>query len=84
MVFRLTLIKSKRMKSIDCIFRETLADGSFKIKSHVLVFTDEKGNEFSETFSEVYHNGRFESYQYDGEEFQFMQPMLEKIYSKKR
>ena len=72
------------MKSIDCIFRETLVDESFKIKSHVLVFIDEEGNEFSESFSEVYHNDKFESYQYDGEEFQFMQQMLEKIYSKKR
>lgn len=72
------------MKSIDCIFRETLVDGSFKIKGHVLVFIDDEGNQYSEPFSEVYHNGRFESYQYDGEEFQFMQPMLEKIYSKKK
>lgn len=72
------------MKSIDCTFRETLVEESFKIKSHVLVFIDEKGNEFSERFSEVYHNDKFESYQYDGEEFQFMQDMLEKIYSKKR
>ena len=72
------------MKSIDCIFRETLVVGSFKIKSHVLVFIDEKGNEFSDSFSEVYHNEKFESYQYDGEAFRFIQPMLEKIYSKKR
>ena len=50
----------------------------------MLVFIDDGGNEFSETFSEVYHNDQFESYQYDGEEFEFMQPMLEKIYSKKR
>lgn len=72
------------MKSIDCIFREALVDGHFKIKSYVLVFIDEKGNEFSESFSEVYHNEKFESYQYGGEEFQFVRPMLEKIYSKKR
>lgn len=72
------------MKSIDCIFRETLVDGQFKIKSHVLVFMDERGNKFSESFSEVYFDEKFESYQYDGEEFRFMQPMLEKIYSKKR
>lgn len=71
------------MKCIDCIFRETLVDGSFKIKSRVLVFIDKDGNEFSESFSEVYHNEKFENYQYDGEEFQFMQQMLEKIYSKK-
>ena len=72
------------MKCIDCIFRETLVAGQFKIKSHVLVFIDGEGNRYSEPFSEVYHNDRFESYQYAGEEFQFMQPMLEKIYSKKR
>lgn len=72
------------MKSIDCIFRETLVDGCFKIKSHVLIFMDEEGNRYSDTFSEVYHNEKFESYQYDGEPFRFMQPMLEKIYSKKR
>lgn len=72
------------MKSIDRIFRETLVDGSFKIKSHVLVFIDGKGNEFSETFSEVYHNEKFEGYRYGGEEFRFMQTMLEKIYSKRR
>ena len=33
------------MKSIDCIFRETLVDGSFKIKGHVLVFIDGEGNQ---------------------------------------
>lgn len=69
---------------MDCIFRETLVDGSFKIKSHMLVFIDKDGDEFSESFSEVYRNEKFESYQYDGKEFQFMQQMLEKIYSKKR
>lgn len=71
------------MKSIDCIFRETLVDEPFKIKSYVLVFIDKDGNEFSESFSEVYRNDKFESYQYGGEEFHFMQAMLEKIYSKK-
>ncbi len=72
------------MKSIDCIFREALVDGSFKIKGYVLVFIDDEGNQYSEPFSEVYHNDQFESYQYDGEEFQSMQPMLEKIYSKRK
>lgn len=71
------------MRSIDYIFRETLVDGSFKIKSLVLVFIDGKGNEFSESFSEVYHNEKFESYQYDGEEFQFIQDILEAIYLNK-
>nr|DAG77612.1 MAG TPA: hypothetical protein [Bacteriophage sp.] len=58
------------MKSIDCIFRETLVDGSFKIKSHVLVFIDEKGNEFSETFSEVYQNKRIEKNKNEREKIQ--------------
>lgn len=51
------------MKAIDLIFRETLTDGQFEMKSHVLVFIDEA---YSDTFSEVRLNGRFEEYQYNG------------------
>lgn len=40
------------MKAIDLIFRETLTAGQFEMKSHVLVFIDEAGNEYSDTFSE--------------------------------
>lgn len=54
------------MKAIDLIFRETLTEGQFEMKSHVLVFIDEAGNEYSDTFSEVRCNGRFEEYQYNG------------------
>lgn len=54
------------MKAIDLIFRETMAEGQFEMKSHVLVFIDAAGNEYSDTFSEVRHNGRFEEYQYNG------------------
>lgn len=50
------------MKAIDLIFRETLTSGQFEMKSHVLVFIDEAGNEYSDTFSEVRHNGRFEGF----------------------
>lgn len=38
------------MKAIDLIFRETLTAGQFEMKSHVLVFIDEAGNEYSDTF----------------------------------
>ena len=61
------------MKAIDLIFRETLAEGQFEMKSHVLVFIDEAGNEYSDTFSEVRHNGRFEAYQYNGMVYGHMQ-----------
>lgn len=54
------------MKAIDLIFRETLTAGPFEIKNHILVFIDEAGNEYSDTFSEVRCNGRFEEYQYNG------------------
>lgn len=54
------------MKAIDLIFRETLTVGQFEMKSHVLVFIGEAGNEYSDTFSEVRRNGRFETYQYNG------------------
>nr|DAT68640.1 MAG TPA: hypothetical protein [Caudoviricetes sp.] len=68
------------MKAIDLIFRETMTEGQFEMKSHVLVFIDEAGNEYSDTFSEVRHNGRFEAYQYNGMEYQHMQDLLEAIF----
>lgn len=48
------------MKATDLIFGETLTPGQFGMKSHVLVFMDEAGNGYSDTFSEVRHSGRFE------------------------
>lgn len=42
------------MKAIDLIFRETLTEGRFEMKSHVLVFIDEVGDEFyNETAAKV-------------------------------
>lgn len=61
------------MRATDLIFRETLTEGQFEMKSHVLVFIDEAGNEYSDTFSEVRHNGRFEEYQYNGMGYEHMQ-----------
>ena len=71
------------MKAIDLIFRETLTEGKFEMKSHVLVFIDEAGNEYSDTFSEVRHNGRFEAYQYNGMGYQYMQDLMEAIFLNK-
>lgn len=53
------------------------------MKSHVLVFIDEAGNEYSDTFSEVRHNGRFEEYQYNGMGYEYMQNLLEAIFLNK-
>lgn len=71
------------MKAIDLIFRETLTIGQFEMKSHVLVFIDEAGNEYSDTFSEVRHNGRFEAYQYNGMCYEHMQNLMEAIFLNK-
>lgn len=71
------------MKAIDLIFWETLTAGQFEMKSHVLVFIDEAGNEYSDTFSEVRHNGRFEAYQYNGMGYQHMQDLMEAIFLNK-
>ena len=68
------------MKAIDLIFRETLTGGQFEMKSYVFVFIDEAGNEYSDTFSEVRHNGRFEAYQYHGMGYQYMQDLMEAIF----
>ena len=67
------------MKAIDLIFGE----GRFEMKSHTLVFIDEAGNEYSDTFSEVRHKGRFEAYQYNGMEYQRMQDLMEAIFLNK-
>ena len=71
------------MKAINCIFRETIKEGKFEMKSHVLVFIDEAGNEYSDTFSEVGHNGRFEAYQYKGMAYEHMQNFMEAIFLSK-
>lgn len=71
------------MKAIDLIFRETLTSGAFEMKSHVSVSVDEAGNGYSDTFSEVRHNGRFETYQYNGMEHEHMQNLSEAIFLNK-
>lgn len=71
------------MKAINCIFRETIKEGKLEMKSHVLVFIDEAGNEYSYTFSEVRHNGRFEAYQYKGMAYEHMQNLMEAIFLNK-
>ena len=71
------------MKAIDLIFRETLTAGQFEMKSHVLVFVDEAGNGYSDTFSEVRHSGRFEECQYTGMRYGYMPNLLEAIFLNK-
>lgn len=53
------------------------------MKSHVLVFIDEAGNEYSDTFSEVRRNGSFEAYQCNGMGYQHMQDLMEAIFLNK-
>lgn len=72
------------MKAINCIFIETIKEGKFEMKSHILVFLDDDGTEQSAPFAEVRHDGHFDSYQYEGVTYDFMQPMLEAIYNKRR
>lgn len=72
------------MKAIDCIFREAIKEGKFDMKSHILVFLDDNGTEQSALFTEVRFDGHFDSYQYEGITYDFMQHMLEAIYNKKR
>ena len=71
------------MKAIDLIFREMLTIGQFEMKSYVLVFIDEADNEYSDTFLEVRHSGRFETYQYNGMGYEHMQNLMEAIFLNK-
>lgn len=54
------------------------------MKSHILVFLDNNGTEQSAPFTQVRFDGHFDSYQFEGVSYNFMQPMLEAIYNKKR
>lgn len=71
------------MRAVDLIFRETLTAGQFGMKSHVSVFIDGAGNGYSDTFSEVRHNGRFEAYQYNGMVYGHMRNLMEAIFLNK-
>lgn len=54
------------------------------MKSPILIFLDDNGTEQSAPFTEVRFDGHFDSYQYEGVTYDFMQPMLDAIYNKKR
>lgn len=41
------------MRAIDLIFRETMTEGQFEMKSHVLVFIDEWDEFYNETVAKV-------------------------------
>lgn len=71
------------MKAINCIFRETIKEGKFEMKSHILVFLDDNGTEQSAPFTEVRFDGHFDSYQFEGVSYSSMQNLLEAIFLNK-
>lgn len=71
------------MKAINCIFRETIKECKFEMKSHILVFLDDNGTEQSAPFTEVRHDGHFDSYQFEGVSYSSMQNLLETIFLNK-
>ena len=71
------------MRAIDLIFGGTLTEGRFEMKSHVSVFIDGAGNEYSDAFSEVRLNGRFGAYQYNGMGYRHMRDLMEAIFLNK-
>ena len=71
------------MKAINCIFRETIKEGKFEMRSHILVFLDDNGTEQSAPFTEVRFDGHFDSYQFEGVAYNFMQNLMEAIFLNK-
>lgn len=65
------------MKAINCIFRETIKEGKFEMKSHILVFLDDNGTEQSAPFTEVRFDGHFDSYQFEGFIFSYYSQRLD-------
>ena len=68
------------MRAIDCINVGHLTDGDFTIINHILVYVDDKGNEYNTSFSEVHFRRKIESYQFNGESYKFLQPLMEAIF----
>lgn len=68
------------MKAINCIFRETIKEGKFEMKGHILVFLDDNGTEQSAPFTEVRFDGHFDSYQFEGVSYSSMQDLMEAIF----
>lgn len=68
------------MKAINCIFRETIKEGKFEMKSHILVFLDGNGMGQSAPFTEVRFDGHFDSYQFEGVLYSSMQDLMEAIF----
>lgn len=71
------------MKAINCIFRETIKEGKFEMKGHILVFLDDNGTEQSTPFTEVRFDGHFDSYQFEGVSYSSMQDLMEAIFLNK-
>lgn len=71
------------MKAINCIFRETIREGKFEMKSHILVFLDDNGTEQSAPFTEVRFDGHFDSYQFEGVSYSSTQGLMEAIFLNK-
>lgn len=71
------------MRAINCINAGHLTDGDFIIINHILVYVDDKGNEYNTSFSEVRFRRKIESYQFNGESYKFLQPLMEAIFLNK-
>lgn len=71
------------MKAINRIFRETIKEGKFEMKSRILVFLDDNGTEQSAPFTEVRFDGHFDSYQFEGVSYSSMQDLMEAIFLNK-
>ena len=71
------------MRAINCINAGHLVDGDFIIINHILVYVDNKGNECNTSFSEVRFKRKIESYQFNGESYKFLQPLMEAIFLNK-
>lgn len=71
------------MRAINCINAGHLVDGDFITINHILVYVDDKGNEYNTSFSEVRFKRKIESYQFNGESYKFLQPLMEAIFLNK-
>ena len=71
------------MRAIDIKNNGVITEGKYTIASHILIYVDDCGNEYSTAFSEVREGYRLDSYQFDGKEYNFLGQVIDAIFLNK-
>lgn len=71
------------MRAIDIKNTGFITIGKYTIASHILIYVDDCRNEYSTSFTEVREGYRLDSYQFDGQEYNFLGQVINAIFLNK-